>query len=376
MKPEQTTKSRAPAWVDQVRAEARPDPGIYRFHGPRDEVLYVGKSVRVRSRLLAWIRGDDPKATELLRVTRSVSWRYLPSEFDALLEEFREIRRFRPRFNVVHRRDRRFAWVRITDEAAPRLVATLRPAGGSTRRGGRGRGGLYGPFPARRSLPRTLRELAREVGLRDCAAGTPIRFAGQGDLFGEGAPPPGLPCPRLPLGSCPGPCVSACSEAAYRARVEEAAAFLDGGADVVLGRLTARMAEAAAAREYEVAARLRDRRERLARLRALVVEARRHREALSFVYRPGGGSRLHLVRRGEVLLSAEASSMEDRTSALALADRIQAAWNAPPREPAVLEDDAREALFLVLRWFREHPPEPGEVEGVEAFVHRLGAGTT
>ena len=133
---------------ETVGRTAENRPGIYRFTGPRGEILYVGKSVRVRSRLLSYFRSDVPsKQSELLRVAAGVEWEYVPNEFEALLREFRQIRSFRPRFNRRHRSERRFAWIRLTEEAAPRLVATRRRTSSQ--------GQYFGPFPAplRPSIP-------------------------------------------------------------------------------------------------------------------------------------------------------------------------------------------------------------------------------
>ena len=41
-----------------VRHHAEDRPGIYRMLGPEKEILYVGKSVRVKSRLLSYFRAE------------------------------------------------------------------------------------------------------------------------------------------------------------------------------------------------------------------------------------------------------------------------------------------------------------------------------
>jgi excinuclease ABC subunit C len=391
MTPEETTKTIAltpplpppdpapepgrpePAWARRVRGEAENRPGVYRFLGPRGEVLYVGKSVQLRTRLLSWLRGGDGKAAELLRVTREVAWSYRASEFEAILDEFREIRRLRPRFNVVHRRDRRFAWIRLTDEPAPRLVATLAPSSRSTRRGAGGGPRLFGPFPASRSLPRALDELAREAGLRDCAGDTPIRFADQGDLFPSPDSTP-LPCPRHAFGTCDAPCAAGCTEAEYARRVGIATEFLRGESDALLRTLDARMREAAGRSDFELAARLRDRHQRLDGLRARIEASRQLLETLTFVYRKGSPQRHHLIRHGQVLATFDppppgAGGLPERQG---LRERLEGLLQDGPLHPATLDDEAREELFLVARWFRDHPPEPESCLPVSDYLRGLG----
>jgi excinuclease ABC subunit C len=328
-----------------VSERARNRPGVYRFQGPRGEVLYVGKSVRVRARLLSYFRDTGgSKERELLRVATGVEWEYTPNEFEALLREFRLIRSFRPRFNVRHRRERRFAWIRLTPGAAPRLAASRspRPDGGH----------YYGPFPAPRSLPRILQDLSHEVGLRDCPDSTPIHFADQLDLLATTRTPG---CVRAELGSCPGPCAGRCDSHGYARRVEEAVAFLEGRSDRPLQRLESRMERAAAAREYERAARLRDQRERLADLRRDLGEFSRYLRSLRFIYRvPGAGDgdgRRYVIVGGRVRLTLPLAEAKGE------GDRIRTLLRAPDPPPSALSPGEREELFLVSRWFRRRPEE-------------------
>jgi excinuclease ABC subunit C len=354
----------------RIRAEAKNRPGVYRFTGPRGELLYVGKSVRVRARLLSWFRSADGKGLELLRVTRGVEWEYVGGAFEALLAEFRLIRALRPRYNVVHRRERRFAWVRLTAEPAPRILASAHPGRTRTRRGGRTGDRFFGPFPAHRSLPETLRDLAHVTGIRDCPAATPMRFADQGDLFGE--PERSAPlCPRAELESCPAPCAGWCTEAEYAARVKEAVAFLEGRSDAPLERLDARMAEAAGRLAFEGAARTRDRRERLERLRDGILSTRRELERLTFVYRTGEPERHHLVVEGRVLLSFEPPGPGDPEGSAILGKRLQDLLGTAVATPRIRDPAAREERFLVMRWFRANPGERDRTDPVEGYLGRL-----
>ena len=81
------------------------------------EIVYVGKSKRLRSRLLSYFRCAFPedKGARIVREATRIEWEYMPSEFAALLEELRLIKRFRPRLNVAMKRDaRHFAFIKLT----------------------------------------------------------------------------------------------------------------------------------------------------------------------------------------------------------------------------------------------------------------------
>ncbi len=309
----------------------------------------MGKSVRVRSRLLSYFRsGISCKQSELVRVATGVEWEYVPNEFEAVLREFRQIRAFRPRFNRHHRSERRFAWIRVTGGAAPRLVATRRPVPSPTRH--------FGPFPAPRSLPRLLRDLSACVGIRDCAQGTPIHFADQTDLF-TAARDPG--CPRGDLETCVAPCAARCSANEYAERVLEVASFLDGETDAPLIRLRSRMEEAAMNRDFELAARLRDRESNLRELRDEVVLFSEFLASLSFVYRVPSESddpdRGYVISVGRVVHTFDYAA--DGQLPTGVRNRVQRVRSRPAQTPDRLGDQAREETFLVARWFRWRPEE-------------------
>lgn len=352
----------APELRARVRADAENRPGIYRFIGPRGEVVYIGKSVRVRSRLLSYFRARSGKPVEILRVARAVEWEYVPTEFEALLREFRLIRAFRPRFNVHHRRDRRFAWIKLTREAAPRLLATRRPVADGAR--------YFGPFPATRSLPRTVRDLAHLVGLRDCPVRTPMHFSDQLDLLSPERVPG---CARAELGSCPAPCAALVSRDAYLEGAREARTFLEGESRQTLHRARSRMEQASKRRAFEAAALWRDRMERIERLRDAVVEHGRYLESLRFLYRvptPAAGTsgsrtsanRVYLIVGGRVRLTFDEGD-DTGSGAPPPADPglrrtiLRTLERAEGEQELPLDEDAREELFLVARWFRRHPEE-------------------
>lgn len=340
---------RAAALLAKVRAGAKNRPGIYRFFGARGELLYVGKSVRIRARLLSYFRaGPDEKPGELVRMSGGVEWEYVPTEFEALLREFRLIRTFRPRFNVQHRRERRFAWVKLAGGAAPRLSATRAPAADGH--------AYFGPFPARRDLPDALHRLAHLMKLRDCPARTPLFFADQLDLLREPRAPA---CPRADLGNCLAPCAGLCTEKEYASRVRETTEFLGGRSEVPLGRIRALMEGAAERHEYEMAARFRDSEERLRHLRDEVVAFRDYLEGLTFVYRvpvEEKRARGYLLRAGRVRLTFDEPDAGSG-AARELARNLRGLLRDPDRPPAALTVEEREELFLAARWFRAHPAE-------------------
>jgi excinuclease ABC subunit C len=200
-----------------------------------------------------------------------------------------------------------------------------------------------------------VRELNDALGLRDCPTGTPIRFADQSDLFSFEYDPR---CHRFELRLCLGPCCGGCSQEQYRGRVDTARAFLNGDADEPLQRLAERMQAAADRWQYEVAASLRNRLQRLERLRDEFQELREALDSLTFLYHvPGaeGDDRVYLVRRGTVRAVVPAPrGAAERRRLQRLCDEH---FGRPEPGSALVARHQVDEILLIARWFRLKPAE-------------------
>lgn len=344
----------------RVRASAEDRPGVYRMLGPSGEVLYVGKSVRVRTRLLSYFRANrGQKAAEIIGHAHAVEWDYVPNEFAALLTELRQIKRWRPLYNVEHKRDRQYCFIKVTREAAPRLllVGDVVPD----------RARYYGPFRGRRRVREAIRSLSDLLELRDCRAATPMRFADQIEMFRADDAPR---CYRGEIRTCAAPCAGGCTQLEYRRRVESACRFLEGDADGPIGLLNDRMVEAAERLQFEYAAALRDRAARLEAVRDELVALRGSARDLTVLYHvPGhdGDDRLYLIRHGTVREEfACPTTPEERER---ITDRFREVAEEREAGPLRVQPHQVAEILLVARWFRLHPEErlrivePGALTG-------------
>ena len=285
----------------QVKESAANRPGTYRVLGESGEVIYIGKSKRVRTRLLSYFRAKDgDKARRIMGEAHALSWSYEASEFAALLRELELIRRHRPRFNVQYKRDALFSFLKLAGGAAPKLYVVRTVADDAAT--------YFGPFRGGSRIVDAVRELNDLLELRDCKLSTPIRFADQTDLFSHQSQPA---CHRYELKRCLAPCAGLCTAAEYLARVEMARGFFEGDIDEPLRRLNQRMLDAAERWEFEHAALLRDRARRLERLRDDFGRLRHALDTLSFLYpieAGDDGTILYVIRRGTVRAVVQAPS--------------------------------------------------------------------
>jgi excinuclease ABC subunit C len=346
-----TSDTQLAAMRGLVREGATDRPGIYRMLSAEGEVLYVGKSKRVRTRLLSYFRCAYPeeKGARILREAHGIDWEYTPSEFAALLHELQLIKRYRPRFNVAGKRDdRHYVFIKVTRGPAPKLLVVRGASEDAC--------AYYGPFQGARRVAEALRELNDALGLRDCALDRRMFYSDQQELFQLTPRTPG--CIRLEVRKCLGPCVGACTEAQYTAQLALARAFLDGSDDGPLERLTREMESAAEQLHFERAASLRDKLYRLEALREQFERMRFAVETLSFVYRvPGhdGDDRTYLIRRGRVRAEMRTPrTARERSRLAALVSEVFAPVERPSGSIPTHEIDE---LLLLSSWFRRFPAE-------------------
>ena len=337
-----------PALREHIRLQAEDRPGVYRMIGGDGDVLYVGKSVRVRSRVLSYFNAErGEKAASILGEARAVEWEYVPNEFAALLREMRLIQRHRPRYNVQHKRRPTYCFVKLTREPAPRIVAVSRVSEDDAV--------YFGPFPHVRRVADTVLELARVLGIRDCPASTPVFFADQLEMFGAGRAPR---CLRGDVGTCLAPCAGRPEASVYAARVRDARRYLEGRGEAPIDQLRELMTEAVTRHDFEYAALLRDRAERLREFQSQLTAWRGEIDGLDFLYRvPGfrGEDRLYLVRKGRV--SAELDYPKGAAARAGANELIEDVFRRHETSPLGLERDEAAEILFVAGWFRARPRE-------------------
>jgi excinuclease ABC subunit C len=316
------------------------------------EVVYVGKAKRLRTRLLSYFRCAFPeeKGARILREADRIEWDYTPSEFAALLEELREIKRLRPRFNVAMKRDgRNFCFLKLTRGGAPKFVVVRGPSQDDASI-------YYGPFQGAQRVGEAVRELNDALGLRDCANDQAMHFADQPELFSIFPRTPG--CIRFEVKKCLGPCVGGCTARQYEERVKLARTFLDGDDDGPIETLRVEMERSSDRLEFERAASLRDKLHRLEALKEQFFRLKFAVETLSFVYPvPGheGADRLYLIRRGRVRAEMDLPrSADDQARLTSLVDEVFATVE---RERSQIPTHEIDELLLLSSWFRRFPAE-------------------
>jgi DNA polymerase-3 subunit epsilon len=206
-----------PSMPQHLSAEILDDipdtPGVYLFYGDNDALLYVGKSIHLRARVLSHFSADHRiyKDMRIAGEIRRLEWRETAGEIGALLLEAQLIKDLHPIHNRVLRRQKELcAW-----QLRPSPDGTMQPALAYADEEDFGRAErLYGLFKSRRKAETALRELADAHQLCLIMLGLEQRTR------------PGKPCFAHQLRRCRGACVGIEPAALHQARLEAALASL------------------------------------------------------------------------------------------------------------------------------------------------------
>jgi DNA polymerase-3 subunit epsilon len=215
-------------------------PGVYLFRDAGGRVLYVGKASDLRSRVRSYFSSDTRrKVGGLLRETAAVDHIVTESPLDAAVQEIRLIHELLPRYNRQGTTFQKSAYLKLTDEAFPRLsvVRRVRADDGAT---------YLGPLPSARVAKRVAEAVETALPVRRCT------------LDPRRADRP-APCAPAQLGVSVCPCAGAVSADDYATIAEQVRRALTVDPLLVLEPLLGRMRSLAGADRFEEAADMRDR---------------------------------------------------------------------------------------------------------------------
>ncbi|BBA80220.1 excinuclease ABC subunit C [cyanobacterium endosymbiont of Rhopalodia gibberula] len=216
------------------------EPGIYLMRNEDGDILYIGKSKKLRSRVRSYFQqsqSHSPRIALMLQQVTDIEFIVTDTEAEALALEANLIKRHQPYFNVLLKDDKKYPYVCITwSEEYPRIFITRK------RRLNKERDRYYGPYVDTHLLRYTLR-LVKQV--------FPLRQRPK-PLFKD------RPCLNYELGKCPGVCQGLISTEDYNKIVEKIAMIFQGRTAELIATLEHQMEKEAVKLNFEKAAAIRD----------------------------------------------------------------------------------------------------------------------
>ena len=225
-------------------------PGVYLMHNERDEIIYVGKAVRLKNRVRQYFQPSHdegikkaqnltPKIARM--VTHIARFEYIitDSELEALVLECNLIKEYRPKYNTMLTDDKTYPYIKVTTgEAYPRILFSRLMKKDKSR--------YFGPYTSAGAVKDTIELLRKIYKIRTCHRNLPKDIG------------IGRPCLYYHIGQCDAPCQGNISQEDYQKQIHQVLQFLGGNYEPVIQMLTEKMMQASEIMAYEKAMEYRD----------------------------------------------------------------------------------------------------------------------
>lgn len=237
--------------IERLRDKANSlplQPGVYIMKNSDGDVIYVGKSKKLKNRVSSYFSSNTHsyKTMKMVSLVKDFDYIVCKTEIEALTLENVLIKKHSPKYNIKLKDAKSYPYIKVTNEDFPKLFVTRE------RKSDRAK--YFGPYQSSQSAHAALDAVMRIFTLATCKRTFPK------DIGRE------RPCIYRDMGRCVAPCTGKVPSAEYRALVRCAEWVLDGNVKETKNMLAAEMNEAAENMEFERAAIIRDSIQALTRL--------------------------------------------------------------------------------------------------------------
>lgn len=213
-------------------------PGVYIMRDKNDAIIYVGKAVSLKNRVLQYFR----KTNKTVRIQRMVSlidhFEYIvvDNEAEALILECNLIKKNMPKFNVLLKDDKAYPYIKIDVKSDyPNVFYTRSIKNDGAK--------YFGPYANPYAAKEMINFIKERFQIRQCKVFKSNKRA----------------CLNYHIKRCLAPCVNYVSKEEYRKQIDQIIMLLEGKTESIIKNLENEMKKAAEKQDYETAAKLRDR---------------------------------------------------------------------------------------------------------------------
>lgn len=262
-------------------------PGVYIMKDKAGQVIYVGKSKKLKNRVTTYFTGNNhtPKTAKMVSLVDDFDYIVCKTEIEALTLENVLIKKHMPKYNIRLKDSKSYPYIKVTNEEYPRLFVTRE------RKSDRAR--YFGPYQGASSAYAALEAVMKVFALPTCKRSFPK------DIGRE------RPCIYRDMGRCIAPCAGNVTSEEYRERVKSAERVLDGNTGEAREALRLDMERAAEKLEFERAAAIRDQLSALDKLsekQKVVADVKVNRDVFALCFTEGVGvMSLLSVREGALV---------------------------------------------------------------------------
>ncbi len=219
------------------------EPGVYKFIGDNDIVLYVGKAKNLKKRVASYFNKNQKvyKTKLLVRNAVKIDFTVVHSEQDALLLESTLIKRYQPRYNVMLKDGKSYVYIRIRNENFPRVEFTRNVIrDGSV---------YFGPYTSKYRANILLDLIKKLFKIRTCKLNLTQKNIDSGKF---------KVCLEYHIKNCLAPCIGLQSEEEYNNMIEQVKNILRGHFKNVRSYIKEKMNYYAERLEFEKAQEFKD----------------------------------------------------------------------------------------------------------------------
>jgi excinuclease ABC subunit C len=203
-------------------------PGIYKYYGAANEILYVGKAKSLRKRVSSYFSKTftNYKTHELVQRICKIEFTIVNDEHDAFLLENSLIKQFQPPFNINLKDDKTYPFIVIKKEPFSRVFLTRNKINDGSQ--------YLGPFTSVVRVRELLDFIKQNIPLRTCKLNLTQNNIEKGKF---------KVCLEYHLGNCKGPCENFQSLVDYNEGLQQIRNILKGNLSPVIQHLKIEMQE-------------------------------------------------------------------------------------------------------------------------------------
>ena len=212
--------------------------GSYQFFDKTGEIIYVGKAKNLKRRVSSYFhkKHESPKLQVMVPQIVKIEFIVTDSEVEALILESHLIKKYKPKYNVLLKDDKKFPYFLITKEEYPRILVVRKQNRNTLQ------GKFFGPYTNSKAMYSTLDFLKKIFPLKQCKQ---PKFKDR-------------PCLYYQMGKCLAPCQGYVSPEEYQTLIKKVEMFLSGKQNELVIELKKQMEKYSKNQEYEKAAKYRD----------------------------------------------------------------------------------------------------------------------
>ena len=212
--------------------------GSYQFFDKTGEIIYVGKAKNLKRRVSSYFhkKHESPKLQVMVPQIVKIEFIVTDSEVEALILESHLIKKYKPKYNVLLKDDKKFPYFLITKEEYPRILVVRKQNRNTLK------GKFFGPYTNSKAMYATLDLLKKIFPLKQCKQ---PKFKDR-------------PCLYYQMGRCLAPCQGYVKPQEYQNLIKKVEMFLSGKQNELVAELKKQMEKYSEKQEYEKAAKYRD----------------------------------------------------------------------------------------------------------------------